>query len=101
MQWTQSGTLLARGDAPISRQGERSRQEERSKEGDRSTGRQEEELGGCLQLGRPGGGAPLKSRDGHVDASMKVHPETRFQKHLHREVENSLVSIHNTPNLTV
>ena len=31
------------------------------------------------------------SRDGQVDALMRAHPETRFQKQLRREVENSLV----------
>ena len=81
-QWTPSGSLLARGDAPISRQ--------RVNEGENeSTGN--EELTKYVPFGRPGGGAPLKSHDGHVNATMRVHPETRFQKHLKREVENSLV----------
>ena len=70
MQWTASGTQLARRNV--------SRQEEPCGEGD-------------TPFGRPGAGAPLVSQDGCVDTSMRAHPETRFQKHLHREVENSLV----------
>ena len=81
-QWTPSGSLLARGDAPISRQ--------RDNEGENES-TVNEELTKYVPFGRPGGGAPLKSHDGHVDATMRVHPETRFQKHLKREVENSLV----------
>lgn len=46
-------------------------------------------------FGKPGAGAPLKSHDGHVDTSIRAHPETRFQKHLKKEVENSLVRINN------
>ena len=72
MQWTASGTQLARRNV--------SRQEEQYGEGEE-----------YAPFGRPGAGAPLMSRDGCVDASLRAHPETRFQNHLHREVNNSLV----------
>ena len=43
-------------------------------------------------FGRPGGGAPLRTSSGRVMATVEGDPDTRFQKHLSREVENSLVS---------
>lgn len=43
-------------------------------------------------FGRPGGGAPLRTPSGQVMVTVEGDPDTRFQDHLRREVDDSLVS---------
>ncbi|XP_019854986.1 PREDICTED: uncharacterized protein LOC100636248 isoform X2 [Amphimedon queenslandica] len=41
-------------------------------------------------FGKPGGGAPRRSDSGNVDASVVADPDTRFQKQLKKEIDQSL-----------
>ena len=43
-------------------------------------------------FGRSGGGAPLKTGSGKLQASVKADPDIRFQDRLKKEVNDSLVS---------